>query len=193
MPGNEKILSVESMIEEYKKFFEPRGRSIGVLTGKCSKEENEQIMAAFSENKLNILMSTTVIEVGVNIPNATVIAIEQAENFGLASLHQLRGRVGRSSYKSYCILSSMEKQNPRLVKMTQTTNGFEIAEADLELRGSGNLIGEKQSGYNHYVDLILSKPDLYAKAKKLADELTESEKLALVGRYKEHEELEENL
>lgn len=87
----------------------------------------------------------------------------------------------------------MEKQNPRLVKMTQTTNGFEIAEADLELRGSGNLIGEKQSGYNHYVDLILSKPDLYAKAKKLADELTESEKLALVGRYKEHEELEENL
>ena len=68
-----------------------------------------------------------------------------------------------------------------------------IAEADLELRGSGNLIGEKQSGYNHYVDLILSKPDLYAKAKKLADELTESEKLALVGRYKEHEELEENL
>jgi ATP-dependent DNA helicase RecG len=190
---NEKMLSVESMIEEYKKFFEPRGRSIGVLTGKCSKEENEQIMTAFSKNKLNILMSTTVIEVGVNIPNATVIAIEQAENFGLASLHQLRGRVGRSSYKSYCILSSMEKQNPRLVKMTQTTNGFEIAEADLELRGSGNLIGEKQSGYNHYVDLILSKPDLYAKAKKLADELTESEKLALVGRYKEHEELEENL
>lgn len=188
---NEKMASVTEMVKEYEAYFHPKNMSMGVVTGKASKEENEKIMESFKNGETDILISTTVIEVGVNIPNATVIVIEQAENFGLASLHQLRGRVGRSTFKSYCILSSMDKKNPRLVKMTETTNGFEIAEADLQLRGSGNLIGEKQSGFNHYVELIISKPELYKKAKQLSTLLTEDEKIALKARYKEHEELEE--
>lgn len=190
---NEKLLSVNEMIKEYEDYFNPRNMTIGIITGKAKKDENDKIMTDFKEGKINILMSTTVIEVGVNVPNATVIVIEQAENFGLASLHQLRGRVGRSTFKSYCILSSFEKQNPRLVKMTQTTNGFEIAEADLQLRGSGNLMGDKQSGYNHYIDLIISKPELYKQAKQLASTLTFEEKTSLIARYREHEELEEKL
>lgn len=108
--------------------------------------EKSKILEDFKNNKIQILIATTIIEVGVNVPNATVISIENAERFGLAGLHQLRGRVGRSSLQSYCMLKSTEKCNPRLAAMCNTTDGFKIAEEDLKLRGSGELLGVRQSG-----------------------------------------------
>ena len=106
-------------------------------------------MRAFSEGKTDILVSTTVIEVGVDVPNAAVMLIENAECFGLSQLHQLRGRVGRGQHKSYCILVSDnegEDNRRRLAVMTKTNNGFEIAEEDLKLRGPGDFFGSRQHG-----------------------------------------------
>ena len=133
------------------------------------KEDGAATIEAFTKNEIQILISTTVIEVGVNVPNATVMVIEQAERFGLASLHQLRGRVGRGKDKSYCILISNDKTNERLITMTKTTNGFEIAEADLNLRGSGDLIGTTQSGTDKYIQMIIANHDFYEKIKDIAD------------------------
>ena len=137
-----------------------------MLTGKHSATEVEEIINKFSKNEIQILISTTVIEVGVNVPNSSVIAIRNAERFGLAQLHQLRGRVGRGSYQSYCILCSNDTENQRLIAMCQSTNGFEIAEADLKQRGTGDLIGTKQSGDNKYVKLMLSYPKFFLKIKE---------------------------
>ena len=112
------------------------------------KEKNE-IMAAFARNETKILVSTTVIEVGVNVPNSTIILIENAERFGLAQLHQLRGRVGRGKHQSYCILVSDSKNKvtkKRLQIMEESTDGFVIAETDLKLRGPGEFFGTKQHG-----------------------------------------------
>ncbi|MGN0018467.1 MAG: ATP-dependent DNA helicase RecG [Candidatus Gastranaerophilaceae bacterium] len=122
---------------------------VGLLHGKLKNNEKEKVMNDFKEGKYNILVSTTVVEVGVDVPNATVIVIENAERFGLSQLHQLRGRVGRSDLQSYCILTSSSR-NPetkaRLEIMTQTNDGFVIAEKDLELRGPGEFLGTRQSG-----------------------------------------------
>ena len=133
------------------------------------KEDTDKVMKSFKDGELNILISTTVIEVGVNVPNATVIVIEQANRFGLASLHQLRGRVGRGSIQSYCILISDQRDNTRLKAMKETTDGFKIAEADLQERGTGNLIGIEQSGANKYVSEMLRYPKMYESVKKLAE------------------------
>ncbi len=114
-----------------------------------SKAKNEEIMKDFSEHKIYILVSTSVIEVGVNIPNATVIVIEGAERFGLAQLHQLRGRVIRSTHQSYCYLfadAKTDKTIDRLKALKEASNGFELAELDLSLRGAGLLSGDKQWG-----------------------------------------------
>lgn len=132
-----------------------------VLTGDTDKAEAEQILARFSGNETKVLIATTVIEVGVNVPNASVIVIRNAERFGLATLHQLRGRVGRGSYQSYCLLDSTDKENERLKVMEETCDGFVIAQKDLEQRGSGDFIGTKQSGDNKCVMLILSYPKYY--------------------------------
>ncbi|MGN1125753.1 MAG: ATP-dependent DNA helicase RecG [Candidatus Gastranaerophilaceae bacterium] len=122
---------------------------IGLLHGKLKNDEKDTVMRDFKNGKYDILVSTTVVEVGVDVPNATVIVIENAERFGLSQLHQLRGRVGRSDLQSYCILSSSTR-NPetkaRLEIMTQTNDGFVIAEKDLELRGPGEFLGVRQSG-----------------------------------------------
>lgn len=112
-------------------------------------DEKDSILKAFSAGDIDILVSTTVIEVGINVPNATVMAIENAERFGLAQLHQLRGRVGRGSDKSYCILISDNKSEitrKRLKTMTSTTDGFKISETDLKLRGPGEFFGTRQHG-----------------------------------------------
>lgn len=122
---------------------------VGLLHGKMSISEKEEVMNKFRNGDINILVSTTVIEVGVDVPNATLMVIENAERFGLSQLHQLRGRVGRGSLKSYCILISdlnSEEARERIKIMTRTQNGFEIAEADLRLRGPGELNGTKQHG-----------------------------------------------
>ena len=129
---------------------------IGLLHGKLKNDEKDQVMADFKNKKYDILVSTTVVEVGVDVPNATVMIIENAERFGLSQLHQLRGRVGRSSLQSYCILVSATKSQEtreRLNIMTQTNDGFVIAEKDLQWRGPGEFLGTRQSGLP---DLIIS-------------------------------------
>ena len=149
---------------------------IGLLHGKLKNDEKEQIMADFKNKKYDILVSTTVVEVGVDVPNATVMVIENAERFGLSQLHQLRGRVGRSALQSYCVLvsgSRSQETRERLGIMTQTNDGFVIAEKDLQLRGPGEFLGTRQSGLP---DLIIS--DIVRDAKIL--ELARSEAIDFV-------------
>ncbi|NMA96085.1 MAG: DNA helicase RecG, partial [Clostridiales bacterium] len=126
-----------------------RGLAVELLHGKMSTSEKEKIMKMFVEGRIQVLVSTTVIEVGVDVPNATVMVIENAERFGLAQLHQLRGRVGRGKHQSYCIL--IAKPNSELVRqrmgiMVESEDGFAIAEKDLELRGPGDIFGIRQHG-----------------------------------------------
>ena len=122
---------------------------VALLHGQMKSAEKEQIMTSFARKEADVLVATTVIEVGVDVPNATVIVIEDADRFGLSQLHQLRGRVGRGDAKSYCILTSQNK-NPetlaRLKALCATTDGFRIAEEDLKLRGPGDFFGARQSG-----------------------------------------------
>ena len=149
---------------------------IGLLHGKLKNDEKEQVMADFKNKKYDILVSTTVVEVGVDVPNATVMLIENAERFGLSQLHQLRGRVGRSNLQSYCILYTATKSpetKERLNIMTQTNDGFVIAEKDLQLRGPGEFLGTRQSGLP---DLIIS--DIVRDAKIL--EMARSEAIDFV-------------
>ena len=124
--------------------------SISILHGKMKPADKDAEMKRFSEGKTNIMVATTVIEVGVNVPNASVMIIESAERFGLSQLHQLRGRVGRGAEQSYCILMTSHKMSSdsktRMETMVRTNDGFEIAEVDLKLRGPGNLMGTQQSG-----------------------------------------------
>ncbi|GAB6170013.1 ATP-dependent DNA helicase RecG [Clostridium carnis] len=127
---------------------------IEILHGKMKPKEKDNIITLFKEDKIKVIISTTVIEVGVNVPNASVMIIENAERFGLAQLHQLRGRVGRGGYESYCILIANAKSNTtkkRMEIMTQSTDGFFISEQDLKLRGAGEMFGLRQSGDQEFV------------------------------------------
>lgn len=137
------------MFEELRSRILPSLR-VGLLHGRLSPEEKEETMRRFQKGEIQVLVATTVIEVGVDVPNASVMVIEHAERFGLAQLHQLRGRIGRGSAKSYCILMTGGKVSPeadrRLQEMVRTQNGFEIAELDLELRGPGEFFGTRQAG-----------------------------------------------
>ncbi|MGX1982711.1 ATP-dependent DNA helicase RecG [Thermolongibacillus altinsuensis] len=138
-------IDVHSMLTHY---YKGKYR-IGLMHGRLSAEEKERVMRAFSANEIQILVSTTVVEVGVNVPNATVMVIYDADRFGLAQLHQLRGRVGRGSEQSYCILVADPKSETgkeRMRIMTETNDGFVLSEKDLQLRGPGDFFGTKQSG-----------------------------------------------
>ena len=146
------VKSAQETFEEYKDIFP--NRRIDIIHGRQKYKEKQEVMEEFKNHKIDILVSTTVIEVGVNVPNATVIVIRDAQRFGLSSLHQLRGRVGRGSHKSYCFLESKtnnEVSVKRLEVMEKTTDGFKIAEEDLKLRNSGEILGIKQSGVSDMV------------------------------------------
>ena len=139
--------------------------NVEYLHGKMKGKEKNDIMNRFANNEINVLVSTTVIEVGVNVPNATVIMVENAERFGLASLHQLRGRVGRGSHQSYCIFISGSKKEEtlkRLEILNKSNDGFYIASCDLKLRGPGDLFGIRQSG-----DMVFKIADIYGDAEML--------------------------
>ena len=144
-------LDVKSAIEEHQKLAEkifPEFQ-IGLLHGRMSSAEKDQVISTFRNNQTQILVSTTVVEVGVDVPNATVMLIENAERFGLSQLHQLRGRVGRGVHHSYCLLmrgAGSTDATERLKVLEQSQDGFFIAEMDMRLRGPGQVLGTKQSG-----------------------------------------------
>jgi len=161
----------------------------GLLHGRMKSDEKEQTMLKFKNGEYHILVSTTVIEVGIDVPNATIMVIENAERFGLSQLHQLRGRVGRGTFQSYCFLVTSEKYNTALTKpiapdsesksvfvrlktMESTTDGFQIAEVDLKLRGPGDILGKQQSGLPpfKYINLA-SDGEIISKARKIAFEI----------------------
>lgn len=186
--SDSELSNVQATFSLYKEEFEPLGYQVGMVNGKMDKDEIFQIINDFRENKIQILVSTTVIEVGVNVPNANVIVVNNAERFGLAQLHQLRGRVGRGSIKSYCILNSNEKDNPRLKILLDSANGFDVAKEDSKLRGYGDLLGTKQSGNNRYISLILRMPHLYEKIKLYASWMNQTHMGgALLSLYEEGE------
>ena len=160
---------------------ELRGFRVGLLHGRRGRS-NGGLMARFKAGDLDVLVATTVIEVGVDVPNATIMIIQEADRFGLAQLHQLRGRVGRGAEQSYCLLISRAREDltdtavERLEALVRTTDGFELAEADLDIRGSGQLLGTRQSGLTdlRFAHLRKDRP-LLERARALADELVDVE------------------
>lgn len=169
-----KLESVEETEASYRNYFSGTGVEIVTVTGKTPAEEQEESFRRFKSNEVQILISTTVIEVGINVPNATLIVINNAERFGMAGLHQLRGRVGRGSNKAYCILKSQERDNMRLQAMCKSTDGFELAKIDMEQRGMGDIIGTEQSGFNKYVKLMFEYPNMFQKAQEIAISIVDS-------------------
>ncbi|MDN6721648.1 MAG: ATP-dependent DNA helicase RecG, partial [Staphylococcus equorum] len=148
--SSEHLEDVQNVVELYESLQIYYGtEKVGLLHGKLHSEEKDRVMQQFSNHEIDVLVSTTVVEVGVNVPNATFMMIYDADRFGLSTLHQLRGRVGRSEQQSYCVLIASPKTETgieRMNIMTQTTDGFELSERDLEMRGPGDFFGVKQSG-----------------------------------------------
>ncbi len=174
--GESDMLSVTSYCEQVARPLLP-GRRIGLMHGRLKPAEKAAVMDDFKEGKLDVLVSTTVIEVGVDVPNASCIVIENAERYGLSALHQLRGRVGRGGGEAYCVLVSdhvTDAVKKRLSFLCHTTDGFEIAKFDLETRGPGDFFGSRQHGLPslHIADLMADSRTLYA---------AQSDALALIG------------
>ena len=176
----ESKLELKAATDEYERLSKeafPKLK-LGLLHGKLSSEEKEEVMQRFQRNEVQILVATTVVEVGVDVPNATVMVVEHAERFGLAQLHQLRGRIGRGTHESTCILVApfrvTDEARARLETMVRTSNGFEIAEADLQLRGPGEFFGTRQSGeLGFHVANPLRDKELLELARKEAFALVE--------------------
>jgi ATP-dependent DNA helicase RecG len=157
---------------------ELRGYRVGLLHGKLKPADRREVMRAFKDGEVDVLVATTVIEVGVDVPNATIMIVQEADRFGLAQLHQLRGRVGRGAEQSYCLLISRDKveltdvAQARLQALVDTTDGFELAERDLELRGEGQLLGTRQSGWSDLrFTRLRADRDLIERARGLAEDL----------------------
>jgi ATP-dependent DNA helicase RecG len=166
-------LSVKAATTEFNRWSELlKPATCGLLHGRLAPEERESVMQSFRQGDIRVLIATTVIEVGVDVPNATVMLIENAERFGLAQLHQLRGRIGRGNHQSYCILMTDTKDPLALAKLSvleKTNDGFEIAEADLRFRGPGDLLGTAQSGLPPLrVADLLQDADLLEEARGIA-------------------------
>jgi ATP-dependent DNA helicase RecG len=192
-PEKTTALNIKSAVStkinlENNKFF--KGFKIGLLHSKLKKEEKDGVMSDFLENKYQILVSTSVIEVGVSVANATVMIIEGGERFGLSQLHQFRGRVQRSSYQSYCYIfanTKNEKTLQRLDAIKKAKNGFELAELDLNFRGAGEILGNKQSGIS---DLAM---EAIRNLKMVEFARIEAQKMAKDQLYKKHKVLNEKL
>ena len=183
-PGSSGMQAAAQYIQQVREQF-PNFRC-ELLHGKMKSTQKEQVMRAFQKGEIGILVSTTVIEVGVDVPNATVMVIENAERFGLSQLHQLRGRVGRGEHQSYCILISDAKNEENLIRlrtMCSTNNGFTIAEQDLKLRGPGDFFGQRQHGIPSLrMANLLSDMRLVEEAARLCDEiLAQDPELSLPG------------
>jgi ATP-dependent DNA helicase RecG len=173
------LRAATKMFEELRDIIFPDYK-VGLLHGKMRSTEKEETMRQFVSGDLDILVSTTVIEVGVDVPNASLMVIEHAERFGLSQLHQLRGRVGRGAEQSFCVLLTGDKKTTvakeRLGIMEETTDGFRIAEKDLEIRGQGDILGTRQSGIESFkMANIVRDLEILTEARKEADRyLTEN-------------------
>jgi ATP-dependent DNA helicase RecG len=146
-------LEVASATETYERLalVDLKGLRLSLLHGKMASADKEAVMSAFRAGEVDVLVATTVIEVGVDVPNATIMVICDADRFGIAQLHQLRGRVGRGAHQSHCVLISQEPSadgEARIEALVASTDGFELAEIDLELRGEGTIMGARQKGQN---------------------------------------------
>lgn len=166
--------SVEAEFKRLKMVF--KHRTIGMLHGKMKPEDKDEVMQQFASGKIDILVSTTVVEVGVNVPNATVMLIENADTFGLSQLHQLRGRVGRGEHQSYCylVMSDSKKPSQRLKEIESSQDGFYLAEVDLRFRGPGEIYGRAQHGALNLQVATLGDTQLIARAQKAAKQFVES-------------------
>ena len=170
--------NAQAIYDRLRTDFEPAYK-VGLLNGRMKSNEKEDVMRAFKANEFQVLVATTVIEVGVDVPNATVMMIYDADHFGLAQLHQLRGRVGRSSLASYCLLIADPKNQQaieRMEVMTKTNDGFVLSQRDLELRGSGDILGNKQSGLPEFnVGDPVADLKMLSIAQEEANEITDDE------------------
>ena len=182
-------LDVQNAVDVYNMMAVDLGTDykVGLMHGRLHPDEKDQVMRDFSEGKIHVLVSTTVVEVGVNVPNATFMIIFDAERFGLAQLHQLRGRVGRGEHQSYCVLLAdpkSEEGKERMTSMTETNDGFVLAEKDLELRGPGDFFGRKQSGLPEFkvADLVHDYRALNT-AKVDAEQMLQSEEFWQSAEY----------
>ena len=193
--GDEGTDGLENVIDYGEKLRSnlPSDIHVEILHGKMKPSDKKRIMESFAAGDIHVLVSTTVIEVGINVPNATVMMIENAERFGLAQLHQLRGRIGRGKEQSYCIFmncSDKEKSMDRLKILNKSNDGFYIAEEDLKLRGPGDLFGIRQSGAMEFrlADIyqdseVLKKISMTVDQLLLEDENLETERCAPLKRY----------
>jgi ATP-dependent DNA helicase RecG len=171
---SEALAAVEEQSRLQKEVFQ--NYTVGLLHGRLKPDEKDSTMSSFCKGDIQILVSTSVVEVGVDVPNATVMLIEGANRFGLSQLHQFRGRVGRSQYQSYCILipgTADEAENERLSAMVETNDGFILAQRDLEQRGPGEFLGTRQSGYTELRLANLTDVHLIEKARRFAQSIFE--------------------
>jgi ATP-dependent DNA helicase RecG len=172
--GGKGLKAVTKEFEHLKALLAPF--RVGLLHGRLKSREKDEVMMEFRAGGVNALLATSLIEVGVDVPNATVMLVENAEVFGLAQLHQLRGRIGRGAHESYCILVSDAKTagaNERLKVLEETNDGFCIAETDLKLRGPGELLGQQQSGLPKFrFGNLADDLDLIRQARELAAQIT---------------------
>ncbi|MEM5775762.1 MAG: helicase-related protein, partial [Anaerolineaceae bacterium] len=173
---DEEVEESMAAVNEYQRLSEEifSHQRVGLVHGRLNQEDKDRVMTAFRDRDLDILVSTSVIEVGVDIPNATVMLIEGADRFGLAQLHQFRGRVGRGQDKAFCLMIPENVdavENERLIAMASTNDGFVLAEKDLAQRGPGEFLGVRQSGYSNLRMASLSNIQLIEQARRFAAEI----------------------